>query len=224
MTKKYKVLITGGSRGIGKSVTEEFNSKNYEVVAPARDNLDLSKTDSIANFFSLPANKDFDILINNAGINIPQKLSEIDNNTLKKIIQINLETPFLLTKYIINHMKQNKWGRILNISSAYSFLAREGRSAYSSSKAGLDALTRSLAVEYSGDNILVNSVAPGFVDTELTRKNNSESEIENICKNIPIKRLASSSEIAKIVFFLASKENTYITGQTIVVDGGLSIV
>ena len=143
---------------------------------------------------------------------------------MKKIIQINLETPFLLTKYIINHMKQNKWGRILNISSAYSFLAREGRSAYSSSKAGLDALTRSLAVEYSGDNILVNSVAPGFVDTELTRKNNSESEIENICKNIPIKRLASSSEIAKIVFFLASKENTYITGQTIVVDGGLSIV
>ena len=120
-------------------------------------------------------------------------------------------------------MQKNKWGRIVNISSAYSFLAREGRSAYSSSKAGLDALTRSLAVEYSSDNILVNSVAPGFVDTELTRKNNSKSEIEKICSSIPMRRLASSDEIAKIVFFLSSEENTYITGQTIVADGGFSI-
>ena len=223
MTKQHKVLITGGARGIGKSVAQEFSRENYEVITPTRESLDLSRNESIEDFFTHSKHKDFDVLINNAGINVPQKFSEIKESELKEIIKVNLEAPFLVTKHLINHMQKNKWGRIVNISSAYSFLAREGRSAYSSSKAGLDALTRSLAVEYSSDNILVNSVAPGFVDTELTRKNNSKSEIEKICSSIPMRRLASSDEIAKIVFFLSSEENTYITGQTIVADGGFSI-
>ena len=224
MKKKYKVLITGGSRGIGKSIFNIFNNNDYHVVAPLRNDMDLSSSNSILNFFSKPANKQFDILINNAGINIPKKFQKVDLNILKKTIQINLEAPYILTQNVIEHMIKNKWGRIINISSAYSFLSREGRSVYSSTKAGMDALTRSLAVEFSKENILTNSVAPGFVNTELTKQNNRQAEIKQLCKKIPIKRLATPNEIAKIVFFLASKENTYISGQTIVVDGGFSKV
>ena len=224
MKKKYKVLITGGSRGIGRSIVKIFNKNDYHVIAPLRNDMDLSSSKSILNFFSNPVNKQFDILINNAGINIPKKFQQIDFNILKKTIQTNLEAPYMLTQNVIEHMIKNKWGRIINISSAYSFLSKEGRSVYSSTKAGMDALTRSLAVEFSKYNILTNSIAPGFVNTELTKQNNTKAEIKQLCKKIPINRLATPNEVAKIVFFLASKENTYISGQTIVVDGGFSKV
>ncbi len=224
MKKKYKVLITGGSRGIGRSIVNVFNKNDYHVIAPPRNDMDLSSSKSILNFFSNPVNKQFDILINNAGINIPKKFQQIDFNILKKTIQTNLEAPYMLTQNVIEHMIKNKWGRIINISSAYSFLSKEGRSVYSSTKAGMDALTRSLAVEFSKYNILTNSIAPGFVNTELTKQNNTKAEIKQLCKKIPINRLATPNEVAKIVFFLASKENTYISGQTIVVDGGFSKV
>ena len=119
MKKKYKVLITGGSRGIGRSIVNIFNKNDYHVIAPLRNDMDLSSSSSILNFFSNPTNKKFDILINNAGINIPKKFQKIDLNILKKTIQTNLEAPYILTQNVIEHMMKNKWGRIINISSAY---------------------------------------------------------------------------------------------------------
>ena len=119
-------------------------------------------------------------------------------------------------------MQKKGFGRIVNISSVWSVVSRAGRISYSMSKAALNGMTRSLAVELSPYNILVNAVAPGYVLTDLTCQNNSETELETIRKTIPLQRLAEPQEIADIVAFLCSERNTYLTGQTLVVDGGFT--
>jgi 3-oxoacyl-[acyl-carrier protein] reductase len=133
---------------------------------------------------------------------------------------INLTAPFLLTKFVLRQMIAQKWGRIVNISSAYSVISRIGRGGYGVTKAGISSLTRTAALEYAAYNILVNAVAPGFVETDLTRKNNSPEQIDILRQQIPLKRLATPQEIAEFVFRLGSEQNTYITGQTIFIDGG----
>jgi 3-oxoacyl-[acyl-carrier protein] reductase len=120
-------------------------------------------------------------------------------------------------------MSANGGGRIVGISSAYSLRARSGRSAYSSSKASLDSFLRTVALEYAARGILVNSVSPGFVSTQLTTANNSEAELAELMKKIPLGRFAQPKEVAKLVFFLGSNDNTYITGQSVAIDGGLAI-
>jgi 3-oxoacyl-[acyl-carrier protein] reductase len=119
-------------------------------------------------------------------------------------------------------MMARRFGRIVNISSIWSIVSKKRRLTYSASKAGLNGMTRALAVELAPYNILINAVAPGYVNTELTRQNNSEQDIHAIKETIPLRRLAEPSEIAETVFFLCSERNTYITGQVITVDGGFT--
>ena len=117
-------------------------------------------------------------------------------------------------------MVQQGWGRIVNLSSCYSLVSRIGRAAYSSTKSGLNALTRTAALEYAEYNILVNAVGPGFVETDLTHQNNTPEQIQAICQQIPVKRLGRPEEVAELVFYLGTDQNSYITGQLIIIDGG----
>jgi 3-oxoacyl-[acyl-carrier protein] reductase len=138
------------------------------------------------------------------------------------MMQVNLTAPALLAQGLVGGMRARRWGRIVNVSSVFSQVTKEKRAAYSSSKAGLNGLTRTLAVELGPDNILVNSIAPGYVDTELTKRNNPPQDLAAIARTIPLRRLAQTDEIARCAAFLCSEDNTYLTGQTIVVDGGFT--
>jgi 3-oxoacyl-[acyl-carrier protein] reductase len=212
-------LVTGGSRGIGKAVCEVLRARGAEVLSPSRQELDLSSGRSIEDYFKR-LDKRVQILINNAGINNIQGCLEIDESNLCASLQINLLAPLLVAGKVIPFMRAAGYGRIVNISSVWSVVTKPGRLVYSMTKSGLNAVTRSLAVELAEDNILVNSVAPGYVNTELTKKNNTPVEIDKIRETIPAKRLAEPSEIAEIVAFLSSSTNSYITGQIIIADGG----
>ena len=130
--------------------------------------------------------------------------------------------PLQLIQTVALGIRENKFGRIVNISSIWSVVSRAGRISYSMSKTAINGMTRSLAIELAPFNILVNAVAPGYVLTDLTRHNNSEAELQKIGATIPLQRLANPAEIAKVVAFLCSDKNTYLTGQTIMVDGGYS--
>jgi 3-oxoacyl-[acyl-carrier protein] reductase len=133
---------------------------------------------------------------------------------------INLTAPLLLIKHFAPMMARKSWGRIVNISSIYGLISRPGRGAYSSSKAGLNGLTRTAALEYAEAGILVNAVCPGFVETDLTRQNTTQAQIEVLRQQVPLKRLGAPEDIASAVFYLGSDQNTFVTGQTVVADGG----
>lgn len=219
---RLKVLITGASRGIGLAVAELYQKQGHTVVTPTRSDCDLSNRDSVAKYIK-GLSTDFDVLINNAGINPIRKIQDIELDTWDQVMQTNLTSPLLLIQHLAPAMAKRGFGRIVNISSAYSAKAREGRAMYSASKAALDSLTRTTALEFAGQGILANSVCPGFVDTELTRKNNPPEVISQLVSRIPLARLATPLEIAETVLFLGSKKNSYISGQCINVDGAFSI-
>ena len=217
--KKKTALVTGASRGIGKSIKESLLNEQIEVISPSRNELDLSSSESIDNFLT-NLSKSIDILVNNAGILKVGKHNELSSSDFQEILQVNVIAPFVIMSKLSDSMKENKFGRIVNISSIWSQVSREGRSIYSASKAAVDSLTRSFALELSPYSILVNSIAPGYVNTELIKKNNSQTELDYIKKNIPLGRFAETSEIANLVTFLCSEKNSYITGQVITIDGG----
>jgi NAD(P)-dependent dehydrogenase (short-subunit alcohol dehydrogenase family) len=214
------VLLTGGSRGLGAAISLELVQSSYHVISPKRDELDLESRQSVENFIYQHRNLCVDILINNAGINILQDFGDIEFESWDRMHTINLLAPFKLIQAFAPGMVSRNWGRILNISTIFSLVTKEKRVCYSTTKSALNALTRSAAVEFGSNGVLVNSLAPGYVETDLTRQNNSAEALENISKGIPLKRLAAPVEIAKTARFLVSDENTYLTGQTIVVDGG----
>lgn len=216
-------LITGASRGIGDNIAKIFSQNNIETITPTRSEMNLSDPASIEKFFSC-LNTKIDILVNNAGINPLADIENIELKTFEEVMQLNLISPFLLLKYVVPAMKEQKYGRIINISSIWSKLSKPQRLMYSASKSGLDGVTRASAVELAKYNILVNSVAPGFVNTELTRKNNSPEDIVKLSEQIPLGRLAEPEEIAEMVYFLCSEKNTYLTGQTIFLDGGFTCI
>ena len=147
------------------------------------------------------------------------KVEEFNN-----IHKVNLITPLLLCQAVIPDMKKNNWGRIVNISSIWGKITKQYRASYSSSKFGLDGMTVALAAEVASMGILANSVGPGFIDTELTRRILGEKGISEIKNTIPIKRLGSPREVASLVSWLVSEENTYVSGQNIMIDGGFSRV
>ncbi|MBT4732055.1 SDR family oxidoreductase [Candidatus Woesearchaeota archaeon] len=215
-----KVLITGGSGNIGSSIVRKFSSDEYEVFSPSHQDLNLSNVSSIKDYFY--HNNDFDILINNAGINEISNFHDFSIESIQDAVMINLTSPALLSKYVLPHMVKNEWGRIVNISSIYSKISRPKRALYTMTKSGLDGLTIGLANEYAQKGVLVNSILPGFVDTELTRKNNNSDEINKLClERIPVGRMSTIDEVSDFVYHLGSSRNTYITGQTIAVDGGV---
>ena len=217
--KKKTALVTGTSRGIGKSIKESLLNEQIEVISPSRNELDLSSFESINDFLT-NLSTSIDILVNNAGILKVGQHNEISSVDFHEILQVNVIAPFVMMSKLSHSMKENKYGRIVNVSSIWSQVSREGRSVYSASKAAVDSLTRSFALELSPYSILVNSIAPGYVNTELIKKNNSQTELDSIKKNIPLERFAEPSEIANLVTFLCSEKNSYITGQVIIMDGG----
>ena len=218
---EYRVLITGGSRGIGKAIAKCYSKAGHCVLTPPRNELDLNSIESILNY-GKAGNYEVDVLINNAGENIINSISDISINNWQQTLTVNLTAPFLLIQKISPYMVQNKWGRIVNISSIYSIISRKGRAAYSASKAGLNGFTRTAALEYAGEGILVNSVCPGFVDTDLTRQNNTREQLAELTNHVPLRKLGSPDEIANFVYFLGSEQNQFITGQTIPIDGGFT--
>jgi 3-oxoacyl-[acyl-carrier protein] reductase len=230
------VIVTGATRGIGKSIAELYLSLGAKVLITGRkqeynDNenflyypLDNSSKESLANFIShLDSYKKIDVFVNNAGINRINRVEDITARDFEEVIDVNLKAPFYLCQAIAKKM-MTEGGKILNISSIWSVITREGRSSYISSKSGLSGLTRGLATDLAKFNILVNSISPGFIGTELTYQSLSEEEINNLCRQIPVGRLASPSEIANHVIFMTSELNTYMTGQNIIIDGGYTNV
>ena len=162
------------------------------------------------------------ILVNNVGINKIGKFSSIDIRDFDRILKVNLRAPFQLCQAVVPFMEKNKWGRIVNITSIFGSISKEYRAPYSASKFGLDGMTIALAAEVSEKGILANSVGPGFIDTDLTREVLGASGISKIKGQIPIKRLGQATEVASLVSWLVSDENTYMTGQNLMIDGGFT--
>ncbi len=214
--------ITGGARGIGAAVSRELQVANLEILELDSGVFDLGdrgqRTSWLTSQIRIPG-----VLILNAGINRPANFEEQSEEDFLRILEVNLISNREILLKVLPTMANNGFGRIVFMSSLYSNKVRQGRSSYSISKAGVDALMRSVAMEYAHSGILANAVAPGFINTDLTYRNNSESEIKKIIERIPMKRFAESSEVAKVVAFLASESNSYITGQTLHVDGGMSL-
>ena len=213
-------LVTGGSRGIGAAIAEHLTDANWQVLAPTRSELDLSNSDSIDEFL-VNSPKVFGLVLN-AGINEPAEIADIDDATWQRTLDTNTGSAFRLVRALAPQMAETGGGRIVAVSSAYAGRARMGRAAYGASKAALEALVRSAAVEFASSGVLANAIAPGFVDTELTRANNDSTAISALLERVPVGRLAKPVEVASAVSFLLSPSNTYITGQTISVDGGWS--
>ena len=238
------VLVTGGTRGIGEAIADVFENAGAEMILTGTNveeieelnrkcdgkhriyhALDLSRQDSVEGFLnSLDGYKRIDVCINNAGINILGELVDTRPSDYDKLMAVNLKGPYLLNRYCAGRMKETGWGRIVNICSIWSKITRPGRSLYTMAKNGLHGLTQTMAVELSKHNVLVNSVSPGFTLTDLTRQTNTEEELRVVSENIPAKRMALPEEIANVVVFLSSEQNSYITGQNIAVDGGYTIV
>ena len=215
-----KALVTGGSRGIGKAVASLLNEKGYSVDAPSHKELDLSNYDSIEAFCDQHKDITYDILINDAGINDINDIDKISEEELLRMMNVNLIAPIRLIRGVVNNMKKQKYGRIVNVGSIWGLAGKPGRTVYAATKHGIHGITQTLSVELAPYNILINTVCPGFTLTELTYKNNTKEQIAEISNYIPLGRMAEPEEQAGFICYLASSENTYITGQQIAVDGG----
>lgn len=232
---KKVVFVSGATRGIGAAIAQLFLEHGATVFGSATKPADAQQLGLAGLFAADFGNRDEiercadfvrslnpDILINNAGINNPSSFELINHDEFLKIQQVNVFAPMALCQAAIPSMVAKGWGRIVNISSAWSIKGKEHRAPYSSSKFAIDGLTLSLAIEYAKSGVLANCVAPGFVDTEMTRRILGDAGIEKILHDVPIGRLAQPAEIAEAVLWLASPHNTYITGQNIAVDGGFT--
>jgi 3-oxoacyl-[acyl-carrier protein] reductase len=208
-----KVLITGGSRGIGKEIVTFFKKKNYDVFSPSRSELDLCKPIQLKD-------TNFDIVINCAAINPIAKIENSFEN-IENVFKTNFVSPYEIIKQCLPHMVKNKYGRIINIGTIWIDRAKEGRFCYSASKNSLHCLSKFVTVEYAKYNILANTISPGFIETDLTRRNNTADQIEAFKNKIPCQRLGLPEEVAKLAYQL-SVENSYISGQEIIIDGGYS--
>lgn len=218
-----RALVTGGSRGIGKAIADKLRKEGYEVVTPSRQELDLADKESIERYILAQKGRTpFDVIINNAGCNDIHLVEDVTDNELYEMMNVNLIAPIRLVRGLVAPMKERRYGRIVNIASIWAVVSKAGRCVYSATKNGIHGVTNTLAVELAPYNILVNTVCPGFTLTELTKKNNTEEEIAEISEDIPLGRMAQPDEIACVVYFLASEENTYLTGQKIAVDGGFT--
>ena len=214
------VLVTGGSRGIGKSCVELFEKAGAKVQSPTRDFLDLKNSAKINS--QIKALGNFDVLILNAGVNEIKSFEQIEKQEFNEVLQVNSFANMEIVRENIEYMREKTWGRIVFLSSLFESRAKVGRAMYSMSKAMNLALLKNLSLEYGKFNILTNAVTPGFVLTDLTEKNNSPQEILKIEERIPVGRLAKPEEIAQLCLILGSPLNTYINGQSIVIDGGYS--
>ncbi len=230
--KKKNILVTGCNRGIGKAILETFDTEKFNLIGLGKKknkflknyySVDLSNPKAVDTFSKKIKNKKIDILINNAGINKIGDFHKIKSSELRKIFEVNYFSIYRICQSVIPNMISKKWGRIVNITSIFGSVVKEKRSSYASTKFAVNGLTKVLSAEYSKYNILCNSVAPGVINTELTRRV-LKNKINIIKKDIPMNRLGNVDEIANVVYWLASNDNTYLTGQQIIADGGYTIV
>ena len=219
--KNKTVLITGSSRGIGNKLSKKFKSLGAKTINVNSTMYDFGKNDDLKKFvLFIKSQKKIDILINNAAINYSEKNINFNEEKFDNLININLKAPFIITSAVSKIMKKNRYGRIINLTSIASVRVREGRSVYSASKFAMEGFTKTLANELAKYNILVNSVAPGFIDTEMTRSLLSKNEIKKLSSQVPLKRLGNTEDIANAIIFLVSDMNNFINGHSLVVDGG----
>ena len=237
--KNKKILVTGASGGIGREIVKKFYSLEGKIVATGTntEKLDLLKKDfpniniiqfDISNHSKIEEFIDnataqltgLDILINNAGINMDNLSLRMKEEEWKKVIDINLTSTFLLSKYAIKKMLKSKYGRIVNITSVVGHTGNLGQSNYAASKAGIIGMTKSLAIEYAKKNITLNCVSPGFIQSRMT-DNIVESVKAVLTSRIPMSRLGNGEDVANSVAFLSSDKASYITGETIHVNGGM---
>lgn len=237
-------MITGATRGIGKQIALTLANEGHNIVLNYRTENDelkqlkneieskkvkcLTVQGDVTNFEDCKqmiesAIEEFgkvDVLVNNAGITKDMLLARMKEEDFKQVIDVNLVGTFNMTKNVISYMMKARNGRIINISSVVGIAGNAGQTNYSASKAGIIGFTKSLAKEVASRNILVNAVAPGFIETNMTDVLKQEVKDE-IAKNIPLKRMGTPQDVANVVKFLASEDSSYITGQVISVDGGM---
>ena len=230
-------LVTGASRGIGKAIAEKLKVDNYKVLGTATSDsgvdtlnsngieghlLDLNSKDSIENFWNKleSDNKTISVLVNNAGITRDNIILRMSDEEWSDIMNVHLYGTFQLSKRALKMMLKNKWGRIINISSASASIGNRGQSNYAAAKAGVEAFTKSLAKEVGKRDITINAVAPGFISTDMT-ENNKGVNADYLVKEIPLGRFGKPEEVASLISFMCSDGASYITGQTIHINGGL---
>ena len=237
MNKKI-VFITGISRGIGLEIAKCFVNDGYYVIGTSRSPFSINEELNSENCIHFPIdvtdrkqisscldelkkiNKIPNVLINNAGITKDQLFLRMKEDDWDDVINSNLTSAFNITKLFIKSMVKDRYGKIINISSVAGLMGNPGQVNYSSSKAALNGFTKSLAKELGSRNITVNSVAPGFIETDMTSYLDDSAK-KDVIETIPLKRLGKPEDVAELVMFLASEEASYITGQTISIDGGL---
>ena len=208
------ILVTGGTGGIGSSIVKLFEKYNGNVISINSSHTDFRSTNEIISMLrDLPT----------IDICIIGDLHTISEETYDDIMKVNVKAPFLISQHVSGYMKSGYAGKIVNISSIWGEKTISKRLCYTTSKAALIGMTKTLAVELAKYNILVNTVSPGFTDTDLTRTILSKSAINELLDKVPLQRMANPDEIANAVLFLSSDLNTYITGQNIIIDGGFSV-
>ncbi len=237
--KNKKVIITGATGGIGNELVKKFSSLGANILATGTNDakldslkknfsnteilkFDISDHPKIENFIEEASSKinGIDILINNAGITLDNLSLRMKNDEWQKVIDVNLTSAFHLCKFAIKKMLKNKYGRIINITSIVGHTGNLGQSNYSASKAGMIAMSKSLAIEYAKKNITINCVSPGFIETNMTDKIN-DSFKEVLLSRIPMNKLGNGEDVSNTVAFLASDSASYITGETVHVNGGM---
>jgi 3-oxoacyl-[acyl-carrier protein] reductase len=233
------IIVTGASGGIGNSIVEKLNDCGANVLASGTRvekleelknkfnkikilKFDISHSDKIEEFINDAANElgGLDCIINNAGITQDNLAIRMSIDEWKKVIDINLTSTFLMSKFAIKKMLKNKKGKIINITSVVGHTGNLGQANYTASKAGLVAMSKSLAIEYAKKNINVNCISPGFIKTAMTDKIDEKFK-EVIVSKIPSARLGEPEDIANAVLFLASENSNYINGETLHVNGGM---
>ena len=237
---KKNIIVTGASGGIGNSIVEKLSKNGANILATGTkkeklDELkskfknlkvlifDISQNDKIEEFIENATNElggNLDCIVNNAGITQDNLAIRMNFEEWKKVIDINLSSTFLLSKYSIKKMLKNKKGKVINITSVVGHTGNLGQVNYTAAKAGIIAMSKTLAIEYARKNININCISPGFIKTSMTDKINTKFK-EMIISKIPSGRLGEPEDVANAVFFLASDLSNYINGETLHVNGGM---
>ena len=237
---KKKIIVTGASGGIGNSIVEKLQNEGAKILATGTNEeklnklkerfndieilkFDISHHKGIEEFVNQATDKlggNLDCLVNNAGITRDNLTIRMSIEEWSKVIDVNLTSTFLMSKFAIKKMLKNKSGKIINITSVVGHTGNIGQANYTASKAGIVAMSKSLAIEYSKKNININCISPGFINTAMTDEINEKFK-EAIISKIPANRLGLPEDVANVVVFLASSGSDYINGETIHVNGGL---
>ena len=233
-----RALVTGGTRGIGRAIVETLTGCGAQVTATGTNRellalleclpsvttlyLDLASAAPDDDVFRQLSSDRYDVIVNNAGINFHALVGEIDIGEFDRMMNVNLRGAVMLCRAVVPGMAERGYGRVVNLTSIFSEVSKTRRAGYATSKFALKGFTKTLALDYATRNVLANSIAPGFIRTEMTERMLGARGIEEMVSLVPVGRLGTPQEVATLVTFLASPLNTFVTGQNIVIDGGFT--